>query len=81
MGCKRNLETCKCWSVVSCINLTHYIITNVALPVLSSKVGDGNGVLDVDGELVRVAEDGGGGGQLLVILHWTPSGDLTVVTT
>ena len=67
--------------LVNCQLHQSYIITNVALPVLSSKVGEGNGVLDVDGELVRVAEDGGGGGQLLVILHWTPSGDLTVVTT
>ena len=54
---------------------------NVILPVVSSKVREGHRVLDVDSELLRVLQDGGLAGELLVILHRTPGRDLTVISS
>ena len=51
---------------------------NVILPVVSSKVREGHRVLDVDSELLRVLQDGGLAGELLVVLHRTPGRDLAV---
>ena len=54
---------------------------NVILPVVSSKVREGHRVLDVDSELLRVLQDGGLAGELLVVLHRTPGRDLAVVSS
>ena len=54
---------------------------NVILPVVSSKVREGHRVLDVDSELLRVLQDGGLAGELLVVLHRAPGGDLAVITS
>ena len=58
-----------------CLGLTQ----NVIFPVVSSKVREGHRVLDVDSELLRVLQDGGVAGELLVILHRTPGRDLAVI--
>ena len=52
---------------------------NVIFPVVSSKVREGHRVLDVDGELLRVLQDGGLAGELLVIFHRAPGRDLAVI--
>ena len=54
--------------LVVCLGLTQ----NVIFPVVSSKVRKGHRVLNVDSELLRVFQDGGVAGELLVIFHWTP---------
>ena len=51
--------------------------SDVIFPVLLAEVGEGDRVLDVDGELLRVAEHGRVQGEQLVILHRTPGRDLT----
>ena len=52
---------------------------NVILPVVSPKVGEGHRVLDVDSELLRILQDGGLAGELLVIFHRAPGRDLAVI--
>lgn len=54
--------------------------SDVIFPVLLAEVGEGDRVLDVDGELLRVAEHGRVQGEELVILHGAPGRDLTQVT-
>ena len=53
--------------------------SDVIFSVLLAEVGEGHGVLDVDGELLCVAEHGLVQGEELVILHGAPGGDLTQV--
>ena len=53
--------------------------SDVIFPVLLAEVGEGHRVLDVDGELLGVAEHGLVQGEELVILHGAPGGDLTQV--
>ena len=50
---------------------------DVVLPVLRPEVGEGHGVLEVDGEFLGVGENGLLQRQPRVVLHWTPGGDLT----
>ena len=52
---------------------------NIIFPVIRTKVGESHGVLDINSELLRVLEERRLAGQLLVVLHGRPGGDLTEI--